>query len=141
MSDQTLRRLIGALALVAVLGVGAVLALRSSPRQAVLEKGCASLHRARSGDADAFQQARLAFRDAVGGPFSGRLPYFALHATDLLEAGTSDPALVALAHGRDGDAERLFLARGGPAGDHGRRLARCLARAAGTSLGVSRGDW
>lgn len=120
-------------ATLATLAVTGFLVWRGDASAEALQRAFAHLHRALAGDGAAFEAARRAFRDAVGGPFSDRLPHFGVHVATELEriaggAPPSDAALAALARRDFRLAARLYRHRGGAAAEHGARLARALHR-------------
>jgi hypothetical protein len=122
-----------ALVLVAALGVVALASGRSSERrEALVERGLREIEAGRAGDAEAWDRARRAFRDALGGWRGDRTAHVGLSLTDALESASrsrrapADPFAAAIARGDEIAAAKHARTHGGTWADEAVRIARRL---------------
>lgn len=128
----------GALALAAVAGllVWASLGDEGAVRRRLLARACSLLRPPLNLERTSL--AKEAFRDATGGLFGERYPFFGLRVVEKIEAvlrggRPRDPAVAALARGDLRGAERRFRERGGIEARYGQRLVHCVMRRGGKS--------
>lgn len=139
-------RVVGVVVLLGLVVLGVMLfwkvQVNRAAEEALLERGARDLHRALSGEDEAWPRARDAYRQAAGRDAFDPYPAFCLATIDRLEAlaagkpdaiaqGGSDPyapALVVLAQRRRSDARADVIARAAKAGPGAQARARYLLR-------------